>query len=386
MTGGLGLGGFPGYPARVDPAPGPGGAAGFDVGELGQMLTQLGQMLSQAGTRPVPVNYDLAKQIAAAAAGHRQGCRARSSARPSATRSGSPSSGWTRPPFSRRRRRPRLAWSPSDWVEATLPTWQRLCDPVARRVSGAWVEGLPEEVRQVAGPMLAMLGQMGGLAFGSQLGAGARQLGAEVLTSTDVGVPLGPEGTAALLPAAIEKFTEGLDRPAGEVMVYLAAREAAHHRLFAHAPWLRERLLAIVEEYAAGITVDTSRIEEIARQIDPADPARSRRPCARGCSSSRPPPSSRPPWRGWRRCWRWSRAGWTSWWPRRSATGCPAPTRCARRCAGGARRVARPSRPSRRSSGWSCGRGGCGRPPSSGGRSASSAGRPGATRCGRTPT
>jgi putative hydrolase len=136
----------------------------------------------------------------------------------------------------------------------------------------AWVEALPEEVRAGAGPMLAMLGQMGGLAFGSQLGGGLGQLAAEVLSSTDVGVPVGPAGTAALLPENIEKFTAGLDRPASEVMIYLAAREAAHQRLFAHVGWLRERLLGTVEEYARGITVDTSRIEELARGIDPSNP------------------------------------------------------------------------------------------------------------------
>ena len=120
--------------------------------------------------------------------------------------------------------------------------------------------------------MLAMLGQMGGLAFGSQLGNGLAQLAAEVLSSTDVGVPVGPNGTAALLPENIEKFTAGLDRPASEVMIYLAAREAAHQRLFVHVSWLRERLLGTVEEYARGITVDTSRIEELARGIDPSNP------------------------------------------------------------------------------------------------------------------
>jgi len=120
--------------------------------------------------------------------------------------------------------------------------------------------------------MLAMLGQMGGLAFGSQLGGGLGQLAAEVVSSTDVGVPVGPAGTAALLPENIEKFTAGLDRPASEVMIYLAAREAAHQRLFAHVGWLRERLLGTVEEYARGITVDTSRIEELARGMDPSNP------------------------------------------------------------------------------------------------------------------
>jgi putative hydrolase len=144
---------------------------------------------------------------------------------------------------------------------------------VAQRVSSAWVEAMPEEVRAAAGPMIAMLGQMGGLAFGSQLGNGLAQLAAEVVSSTDIGVPVGPDRVVALLPENIEKFTKDLDRPASEVMIFLAAREAAHQRLFAHVPWLAERLLGAVEAYASGIQVDTSRIEELTRGIDPANPA-----------------------------------------------------------------------------------------------------------------
>jgi putative hydrolase len=56
-------------------------------------------------------------------------------------------------------------------------------------------------------------------------------------------------------------------------MIYLAAREAAHHRLYTHVPWLKERLLGAVEQYARGIRVDSSRIEELARGIDPSNPA-----------------------------------------------------------------------------------------------------------------
>ena len=170
-------------------------------------------------------------------------------------------------------RRHRPGWSAAEWIDATLPTWKRLCDPVAQRVATAWVEGLPEEVRAQAGPMMAMLGQMGGLAFGSQLGSGLAQLAAEVLTSSDIGIPVGPERVAALLPENIEKFTKDLDRPASEVMIFLAAREAAHHRLYTHVPWLKERLLGAIEQYARGIRVDSSRIEELARGIDPSNPA-----------------------------------------------------------------------------------------------------------------
>jgi putative hydrolase len=63
-----------------------------------------------------------------------------------------------------------------------------------------------------------------------------------------------------------------LERKSSEVIVFLAAREAAHHRLFGHVPWLRQRLLGTVEEFARGIQVDTDALQEIARQVDPADP------------------------------------------------------------------------------------------------------------------
>ena len=117
--------------------------------------------------------------------------------------------------------------------------------------------------------MLGMLGQMGGLAFGSQLGQALGQLAKEVLTSTDIGLPLGPTGTAALLPEAIAKFSEGLEQPEQEIMVFLAAREAAHQRLYQHVPWLRQRVLGNVEDYARGIKMDFSAIEEAAQGIDP---------------------------------------------------------------------------------------------------------------------
>src|SRR6266536_2306246 len=129
------------------------------------------------------------------------------------------------------------AWSRSEWVEATLPVWSKLCDPIAARAVDA-------------------------------IGALAR----EVVSSTDVGLPLGPEGTAALLPAGVADFGEGLSVDPDEVRLFLAMREATHHRLFAHVPWLRSRLLGAVEDYARGITVDTSALREAMPQIDPANP------------------------------------------------------------------------------------------------------------------
>jgi putative hydrolase len=245
--------------------------------QLGQMLSQLGQMLTQAGSSGSggPVNYDLAKQIAIQRLGSGQaGFTPAPDSASAVSDALHLAEMWLDPvtilPAGATSAR---AWTARDWVEHTLPTWQRLCDPVARRVSGAWVDALPAETKQAAGPILSMVGQMGGMAFGSQLGNALAQLAAEVLTSTDIGLPLGPDATAALLPANIEEFGKGLERPASEVMVFLAAREAAHQRLFAHVPWLRQRLLATVEEFASGIKVDTSALEQLANQFDPSNPA-----------------------------------------------------------------------------------------------------------------
>ena len=262
-------GGLPGMPGM--PGMGPGG---FDVSQLGQMLTQLGQMLSQAqSSGEGPVNYDLAAQMATQQlAGTTSSLTGQQ--RAAVSDAVKLAELWLDPatefPAGATEAK---GWSATEWVHASLPTWKRLCDPVAHRMASAWTDALPEDVRAAAGPMMAMLGQMGGLAFGTQLGQGLAQLGAEVLTSTEIGVPVGPDRVAALLPENVERFGRDLDVPASEVLIFLAAREAAHQRLFTHVHWLKERLLSTVEEYARGITIDSSRLEELARGLDPSNPA-----------------------------------------------------------------------------------------------------------------
>lgn len=180
------------------------------------------------------------------------------------------------------------AWSRAEWVEATLPVWSKLCDPIAARA----VEGLsgtlgadPAEISADLPPeMSAMLGglggfggltdlmrRIGGMMVGGSTGAAVGGLAEEVVSSTDVGLPLGPEGVAALLPANVAAFGAGLSVNDDEVRLFLALREAAHHRLFGHVPWLRSRLLGAVEDYARGISVDASALREAAAQIDPSN-------------------------------------------------------------------------------------------------------------------
>jgi putative hydrolase len=179
------------------------------------------------------------------------------------------------------------SWTRLQWLEQTLPVWQKLCDPVAERVVAAMASALPGEGEQTEqlqalGPLAGMLppggigaimNQIGGLMFGAQVGQGLGGLAQEVVAATDIGIPLGPTGVAALVPSNVESFGEGLERPAEEVRLYLALREAAHHRLFSHVPWLRQRMLDTVAAYAQGITVDLSAIERAMGEVDPTDPS-----------------------------------------------------------------------------------------------------------------
>ena len=59
-------------------------------------------------------------------------------------------------------------------------------------------------------PLMSMMRQMGGVMFGGQVGQALGSLSREVVSSTDVGLPLAGVGHAALLPSGITAFGEGL--------------------------------------------------------------------------------------------------------------------------------------------------------------------------------
>ena len=101
---------------------------------------------------------------------------------------------------------------------------------------------------------------------------GVGTLATEVLSGCEPALPLVASPTVALLPRNISAFAEGLDLDGGEVMLHVAAREAARARLFHAAPWLGPHLLAAVRDYAAGIVIDTDAIEAGLAGVDPSDP------------------------------------------------------------------------------------------------------------------
>ena len=282
--GGGGSGDVPGGGAT-----GPFGAMG-DPQQFADALRQFADMLSYRGG---PVNWDLAKNVARHAIVAAGDPSVLDAQRREITEAVRLADLWLDEvaefPSGIRRIE---AWSRSEWLEATFPVWAKLCDPIAAKgveaMSGMFTadpaqlgEDIPEEMRQALGALGgagglgglgAMMRQLGGAMIGSQTGTAVGELAREVIGSADIGLPLGPEGTAALLPAGVAEFGRGLSVDAGEVRLFLALREAAHQRLFAHVPWLRAHLLGAVEQYASGISVDMARLQEAMPDVDITNP------------------------------------------------------------------------------------------------------------------
>jgi putative hydrolase len=169
------------------------------------------------------------------------------------------------------------AWSRAEWIVGTVDRWKRLVEPIAQSsVSGIGNVFPGGEGQALTGPIVGMLGRAIGGMLASQVGSGLGALAGEVLSASDVGLPLGAPGKAALVMENVKDFASGLDVGEDDVVLYLALREAAHQRLFAHVPWLSEHLLGAVTDYATGIEVNTanlqSSLEEKMRGVDINNP------------------------------------------------------------------------------------------------------------------
>lgn len=168
------------------------------------------------------------------------------------------------------------AWSRAEWIVGTTDVWKVLVEPIAESSVQALGGALPEEAKAMSGPLLGILGKAVGGMLATQVGSGLGALAADVLSVSDIGLPLAAPGRAAIVPTNVTAFTEGLDVGEDDVLLYLALREAAHQRLFAHVPWLRDHLIGAVTDYARGIEINAegiqSRIEEQMRGVDPMNP------------------------------------------------------------------------------------------------------------------
>ena len=161
-----------------------------------------------------------------------------------------------------------------------MPVWRRLVEPVAAHIAdameGALSLGDAEDGRAMPGMagmeqmLRPMLRTSGASMFGLQLGQGLGQLadrGGRRDRHRAAAERAGPRRPAADQRRGVRRGP-GAVRSATSPSTWRCA-SAPGSGCSPPAGWLREQMLALVEQYASGITIDTSALEEAVGQIDP---------------------------------------------------------------------------------------------------------------------
>lgn len=168
------------------------------------------------------------------------------------------------------------AMTRGEWVEATLPVWKEIADPVSTSIADALTSALdtqvPEEMRGLVQGAGKLMRGLGGSVFAAQFGQVLGNLSLEVVSGGDVGIPVLPAGTAAVIPQNLTAFGDGLEIPEDQIALYLATRELAYARLYRHARWLHLHVMSQITDFARGVTVDVDALEDVASRLDPNNP------------------------------------------------------------------------------------------------------------------
>jgi len=186
-----------------------------------------------------------------------------------------------------------------EWIDSSIAGWQEIATPLIEGMStgitNALSSQLPsqEDLDQAArelgssnmgfsmppiGNIAAIMSTLMGSMISTQLGQTIGSLATTVTGANDVSLPLTNPVRMYLIPENVVRWGEGLDIPAQEVRIYLALREIAAARLFAHTPWLNSYLRTAIEMYGKGIRIDFSSMQRQAEDamnsgdFDPTNP------------------------------------------------------------------------------------------------------------------
>jgi putative hydrolase len=155
-----------------------------------------------------------------------------------------------------------------DWAEAVLGGFVPLVEPGARRVAEALGGGAGLGPPGVGD----MLGRVGGLVAGLQVGTLVGQLARSVLGQYELAMAPDDPAKVLLVTENVLAFEQAADLPGDQLRLWLACHQVAGQRLLAGVPWLPERLRQVVEEVAAQTEPDASGMMERLQSLDMARP------------------------------------------------------------------------------------------------------------------
>lgn len=170
------------------------------------------------------------------------------------------------------------AWSRKDFINYSINVWRIISDPVLSRMAESMTtmmpgsEQIPAELIELTKPMLEMVKGMTSAMVGMQVGQSLAALAMDVMGAADVGILLTDRARPALITQRCDKYADEISVPSDDLIHFLATREIARQRLFNSVDWLSGAIITAVEIHAAGMRVDTSRLQTALEGIDPSDP------------------------------------------------------------------------------------------------------------------
>lgn len=209
-----------------------------------------------------PINFEIARQVAMAVAleGGTEPApdRAGTAAFAQAVRSGEVVlAGYTRLPFEEPVATEVI--TVATWVTSTLDAWSWILERLALRFTGelARLSGESSEDN----PMQAVLGQIGPLLVGMQVGTLVGHLATEALARYDLPLPRDDDQHLFVVGLNVARVARDYGVESSDLLAWLALHEVARHLVMTSVPWVQRYVRSLLTEVVDAIEIDVSGLE-----------------------------------------------------------------------------------------------------------------------------
>lgn len=174
--------------------------------------------------------------------------------------------------------------SPTEWVRlaTTHEGLGRYVEPIAEGMGAAMSQAMGEMGEQLkamvpqggANPFAQMMGAVGAMLYGLQVGTISGNLAGQLLGCYDLGVPITAAKLVGTVGATATAFASDYAIDPMQLHHWLALRETAHRRMFVGVAWLEPRVTELIRRFAAEADFDPESLMGPMglASLDPNDP------------------------------------------------------------------------------------------------------------------
>jgi putative hydrolase len=157
------------------------------------------------------------------------------------------------------------------WVADAATELRAYIEPAATRMTEALERAIRDQLPPEAAGMSGMIGQIGPLLQGSQVGQILGAESASAFGGYHVPVPRTDPAKVVFVPGTIASTARRWSIDEAELRTWAAIHEVAHRISLAH-PWIRPHLTEQIDAFLSTLTIDVEAIAERLASLQPGDP------------------------------------------------------------------------------------------------------------------